>query len=169
MSLLNNDWKDQIGKEDILWSGDVDDKCTLFYSILGGFTIGGFTVIGIIAFLFSIEAKVSSFMPIAALLILISMIYMLYTLKAYRFVITNKGCYTFSGIFFKKQSFVDFRKITNVILKKGPIENMIFGLGTVHLDTASSGVGRHGNKIYECSFHHIKDFKKVRDLIQDKI
>lgn len=169
MSLLNNDWKDQTGKEKILWNGNVNDKCTLFYSILGGFIMGGFIAFAIIAFLYYIEVKVGPFMSIAILLIFISMIYILYTLKAYKFAITEKGCYTFSGIFFKKQSFIDFRKITNVILKKGPVENMFFGLGSLHLDTASSGVSRNGYKIYECSFYHIKDYKEVRDLIQSKI
>lgn len=171
MSLLNNDWKEQIGKKDnVLWNGKVDNSCILFYSILAGGAILLPLIIVIIVFMFKLKIEYNNFIILILLLISISSaIYSYYAIKANKFVITDKGCYRFYGIFFKKQTFVSFGKITNIILQKGFVENMFFGLATINIDTASSGFLKGGQKIYECSFFHIEDFQEVREIIQSKL
>ncbi len=66
------------------------------------------------------------------------------------------------GVFWKKRVTVPLRRITNIDTSQGPVQRM-FGLGTIHLQTAGAG-GAQG-AVAELRVEGMKEFESVKDRI----
>ena len=66
------------------------------------------------------------------------------------------------GVFWKKRVTVPLRRVTNIDTTQGPVQRM-FGLGTIHLQTAGAG-GAQG-AVAELRVEGMKEFESVKDRI----
>mgnify|MGYP000324330975 CR=1 FL=1 len=66
------------------------------------------------------------------------------------------------GVFWKKRVTVPLRRITNIDTSQGPVQRM-FGLGTIHLQTAGAG-GAQG-AVAELRVEGMKEFESIKDNI----
>ena len=66
------------------------------------------------------------------------------------------------GVFWKKRVTVPLRRVTNIDTTQGPVQRM-FGLGTIHLQTAGAG-GAQG-AVAELRVEGMKEFESVKDHI----
>ena len=91
-------------------------------------------------------------LPLEALMI----IYIILSVMVRRFVIRHYRVYAESGIFYKKQKSVVFRKIDNITLYRGFLNN-VFNNGSVGIST----VGSSGIELFLVNIPNYKEFYEV--------
>lgn len=87
--------------------------------------------------------------------------------KGMHYVISQKGLYYISGVLFKKIKFIPYSKITDIGLHRGMLEVALYKTGSIGISTAG-GTSSLENP-YEIQFRYLDDYKKVRDLISEKM
>jgi len=85
-------------------------------------------------------------------------------LPAYRrsieYVIDAESIRSRRGVFWKRTTTVPFHKITNIDVTQGPVQRL-FGIGTVHVQTAGAGGSQGGQA--ELLLQGIEDLDGLRD------
>jgi len=100
-------------------------------------------------------------MSLAAIFSILFTIYLIVLRRTYHYKITDKGVYFIGGVIVKKQKFVPFYKITNIVTSQHILER-ILGIGRVGVQTAGMG----GYAIPEIVFEGLTDPEKVNNLLK---
>ena len=173
---FNNDLSDYIDKKEkvivdvrkndkiCVWSGVVSALfLTLFityFITIFSIVIGGF--IGVTDEPnFAIILVLASFVFICGYPLLAWLIYN--SQRSTRYVLTNRGIYDIHGMFFKRVKFVAYNQITDVSIRKGPVQSF-FGVGSVGVGTASGNVVG-SISINELDIVSVDKYKKIREII----
>ncbi len=107
----------------------------------------------------SLFTTVAIIIAFAAVLILLSFIYLIFLRRTYIYRITNKGIYHKGGILIKREKFVPFFKITNTEASQGILEQVL-KLNTLSFQTAGTG----GRPMPEIVFEGLIDIENPKKI-----
>lgn len=175
MDLLNKNWKEYLKKgEKPIVHTKPDNKAILINLILQIILIGViyFTVLKFIRFSTpgKDELKINTFiLNIISTVVLIGIIWRFFLYKSTHYVVVNGGVYNIRGIFLKTIGFIPYKKITDLKLKRGLLEQLIYNTGTINLNTAGNVANPRKFNNYESTLSYLKDYKKVKDAIENKL
>jgi len=93
------------------------------------------------------------------LLFLVSLLYLYFLVKSYKYKITDKGIYFSGGIITKREKYVPFFKITNVDVLQTFIDQ-ILGISRLGFQTAGQGA----SNFPEIKFQGLIDYDKPRKI-----
>lgn len=135
----------------------------LFYCIIYWFVIGWVILAGS-SLIFLVLGRYADVSWLALLLFIVVIIYAVLLRLTYKYTITNKGVYFKGGIIIRKQTFVPFTKITNVIITQHILEQILC-ISKIGLQTAGTG----GLPRPEIVFEGIEDVATPRKIIYEFI
>lgn len=71
----------------------------------------------------------------------------------------------YKGIITRSTKIVPYRTITNLLLKRGPLDRWFFGIGTINVETA----GHSGQTAPEATLVGLEDYEGVQALVRDQL
>jgi len=137
--------------------------------------IGGFLwwiIPMIVAVAISFETWIGGVVALSSLTpLLIATVIALYWIPKFHssigYALDDENVIVTKGVWWKKESFVPYNRITNINIYQGPISRH-FGMGKLSIQTAGfSGVSGSGGKIAEAEIIGVKNFKEIKDMVMN--